>query len=110
MATLAAVSSFSLTMVVVVFVYALGTGIPLYVIAKWGSNASQKFAFFKTESRKIRQVFGIIILGTALFIWTGTDRALQSWTLVNLPESWTQIATTFEKSVEVDALLEKLKR
>lgn len=109
MATLAAVSSFSLTMFAVVFAYAIGTGIPLYFIAKGGNAASQKLTFFKTENQKIRQVFGLIILATALFIWTGADRILQAWTLTNLPESWTQIATTFEKNVNVDKQLNQLK-
>lgn len=109
MATLAAVSSFSLTMVLVVFAYALGTGIPLYFIAKGGSAASRKLTFFKTENQKVRQVFGVIILATALFIWTGADKVLQAWTLSNLPESWTQLATTFEESVKVDKQLQNLK-
>lgn len=109
MATLAAVSSFSLTMALVIFAYALGTAVPLYFIAKGGSAASAKLTFFKTENQKIRQVFGLIILGTALFIWTGADRVLQAWTLANLPQSWTQIATTFEKNVNVNSQLQNLK-
>lgn len=109
MATLAAVSSFSATTVLIVFAYALGTAVPLYFIARGGSTASQKLTFFKTENQKIRQVFGLIILATALFIWTGGDRVLQAWTLTNLPQSWTQIATTFEKNVNVDKQLNQLK-
>ncbi|MBI2018586.1 DUF3179 domain-containing protein [Candidatus Daviesbacteria bacterium] len=109
MATLAAVSSFSLTMVLIIFAYAIGTGIPLYFIARGGSAASQKLTFFKTQNQKIRQVFGIIILATALSIWTGADRVLQAWTLTNLPESWTQLATTFESKVKVDTQLSELK-
>ena len=108
-ATLAAVSSFSLSAVFIALAYALGTGVPLYFIAKGGSRMSQKLSFVKKENQKIRQIFGLIILATALFIWSGTDRALQAWTLNNLPESWTQITTTFENSVNVDSQLEKLK-
>lgn len=108
-ATLAAVSSFSFSAILIAFAYALGTGIPLYFIAKGGAKASQKLTFFKTENQKIRQVFGVIILGTALFIWTGADRNLQAWTLQNLPESWTQLATTFESSLKVDTQLNELK-
>jgi len=108
-ATLAAVSSFSLSAVFIALAYALGTGVPLYFVAKGGSQVSQKLSFVKSQNQKIRQIFGLIILATALFIWSGTDRALQSWTLNNLPESWTQITTTFENSVNVDSQLEKLK-
>jgi len=108
-ATLAAVSSFSLSAVLIALTYALGTGIPLYFIAKGGSKASQKLRFVKKENQKIRQIFGIIILVTALFIWSGADRTLQTWTLNNLPESWTQLATTFENRFNVDSELDKLK-
>ncbi|MBI4038399.1 DUF3179 domain-containing protein, partial [Candidatus Daviesbacteria bacterium] len=109
MATLAAVSSFSFTIVVIVFAYALGTAVPLYFIAKGGSSTSQRLTFFKTRNQKIRQVFGIVVLATALFIWTGADRILQAWTLANLPQSWTQLATIFESSVKVDTQLNQLK-
>lgn len=108
-ATLAAVSSFSFSAILIAFAYALGTGIPLYFIAKGGAKVSQKLTFFKSENQKIRQIFGIIILVTALFIWTGADRKLQEWTLQNLPESWTQLVTTFEDKLNLDDQLKELK-
>ncbi len=108
-ATLAAVSSFSLSAVFIALAYALGTGIPLYFIANGGSKVSQKLSFVKKENQKIRQIFGLIILVTALFIWSGADRVLQAWTLNNLPESWTQLATTFENKFNVSTELDKLK-
>lgn len=108
-ATLAAVSSFSASLVFVAFAYALGAGVPLYFIAKGGSVVSRKLTFFKTESQRIRQIFGVIILGTALFIWTGADRTLQAWTLAHLPLAWTQLPTTFENSINVGKKLQRLK-
>ena len=108
-ATLAAVSSFSLSAVFIALAYALGTGIPLYFIAKGGSKVSQKLSFVKKENQKIRQIFGLIILVTALFIWSGADRLLQGWTLNNLPASWTQLATTFENKFNIGSELDKLK-
>lgn len=108
-ATLAAVSSFSIYSVLIAFSYALGTGLPLYFFAKGGSAISQKLNFVKTENQKIRQVFGIIVLATALFIWSGADRAIQAWTLINLPDTWTQIGSVFEKQFNVDSQLNNLK-
>ena len=108
-ATLAAVSSFSFSAVFIALAYALGTGLPLYFIAKGGSAVSQKLSFVKKENQKIRQIFGLVILVTALFIWIEADRALQAWTLNNLPTSWTQLATTFENRFNVDSQLSKLK-
>jgi len=109
-ATLAAVSSFSFSAVLIALAYAIGTGIPLYYIAKGGSNVSRKLDFVKKENQKIRQIFGLIVLASALFIWTGADRALQAWTLSNLPESWTQLPTTFEKQLKVDSQLQTLQK
>lgn len=108
-ATLAAISSFSFTAVFIALAYALGTGIPLYYIAKGGSAITNRLSFIKSENQKIRQIFGLIILATALFIWSGADKKLQAWTLKNLPESWTNITTTFESRLTIDTQLEQLK-
>lgn len=108
-ATLAAVSAFSFSAVLIALAYALGTGIPLYFIAKSGSKVIQKLSFVKKENQKIRQVFGLVILVTAFFIWSGADRAFQAWTINNLPDSWTQLVTTFENRFNVSSELDKLK-
>lgn len=107
-ATLAAVSSFSLSAVFIALAYALGAGIPLYFIAKGGSKISSRLAVVKQQNQKIRQIFGLIILATALFIWTGADRAFQAWTLENLPESWTQIVTQFEEGLNIEDQIQRL--
>jgi len=109
-ATLAAVSSFSLSAIFIALAYAIGIGIPLYYIAKGGSNISAKLSFIQKENQKIRQIFGVIVLASALFIWSGADRAFQAWTLSNLPESWAQLPTTFEKQLNVDSQLQNLKQ
>lgn len=109
-ATLAAVNQFSLGTVLIAFAYALGTGLPLYFIAKGGKVVTARLTVFRTNNEKIRQVFGIIVLATALFIWTGADRSLQAWTLAHLPASWTQLATTFEEKAHVNQSLQELKK
>lgn len=109
-ATLAAVNSFSLATVAIAFAYALGTGLPLYFIAKGGRTITAKLGIAKQNNPKIRRIFGIIILVTALFIWIGADRTLQVWTLSHLPESWTQLASTFEKKANVSKSLQEIKK
>lgn len=96
-ATLAAVNQFSAGTVFIAFAYALGTGLPLYFVAKGGKSVTARLGIFKQNNKQVRQVFGMIILATALFIWTGADRILQAWTLSHLPTSWTQLAATFEQ-------------
>lgn len=98
-ATLAAVGSLSLMSLLIAFAYALGTGLPLYFIAVSGSQFTNKLNFVKTQNQKIRQIFGLIILTTSLFIWTGADRAFQAWTLTNLPQSWTQLSVNFDNQI-----------
>lgn len=107
-ATLAAVNSFSFSTVLLMFSYALGTGIPLYFIAKGGNTITRRLGFFKQNSQQIRQVFGVVILATAVFIWTGFDRKLQAWTLEHLPSSWTQLATNFEQRFKARESLQSI--
>lgn len=102
-ATLAAVGSFSISMIFILLAYGVGAGIALYYIALGGSAISQKLTFIKNKNKEIRQILGIIILATALFIWSGTDRLFQAWTLSNLPDFWTQLPTKFEESINVDS-------
>ncbi|MDQ3099613.1 MAG: DUF3179 domain-containing protein [bacterium] len=108
-ATLAAVNQFSVWTIVIAFAYALGTGIPLYFIAKGGQKFTSKLTIFKTNNERIRQIFGVIILVTAMFIYLGLDRSLQAWTLQHLPSSWTQLASNFESKLKVDDSLQGLK-
>ena len=109
-ATLAAVGSFSFLAFLIAFSYALGTALPLYFIAKGGTAASQRLGFVKTYNQNIRQVFGLVVLATALMIYSGADRALQAWTLENLPESWTLVTTFFEESLVSDQELRVLEK
>lgn len=108
-ATLAAANSLSIETIFIAFAYAAGTGLPLYFIAKGGRSFTARLGVFKQNNQKIRQVFGIIIFATAMFIWIGTDRGLQAWTLTHLPESWTQLSPSFEKRLNVDRILQQLK-
>lgn len=109
-ATLAAVNSFSAGSILLVFAYALGTGAALYLIARGGSKVVSKLAFVKRNNQVIRQVFGVVVVLTALFIWTGLDRRLQTWTLNTLPASWTQLAANFENRFKTQETLQTLQR
>lgn len=108
-ATLAAVSSFSFVTFFITFSYALGVGIPLYFIAKGGRMVTANLGIFKYNNQLVRKIFGLIILVTALFIFTGYDRVIQAWTLSYLPQSWTQITSTFENKLNIQEVLNKLK-
>lgn len=108
-ATLAAVNSFSIAIVFIAFAYTLGIGFPLYYIAKGGSGVGVRLGIFRQNSVKMRQVFGVIILLSALFISTGADRAVQSWMLLRFPQSWTRLSPMFEEKINVTKLLQELR-
>jgi len=109
-ATLAAVNSFSSSTTIIAFAFALGTGIPLYYIAKGGRSITAKLNIFKQKNQQIRQLFGAIIIATALFIWAGGDRGLQAWTLSHLPESWTQVGSLFQNNKYVKKSLLEIQK
>jgi cytochrome c biogenesis protein CcdA len=108
-ATLVATNAFSPISVLLVFFYALGTGVPLYLIARGGRTVSQKLTFFKKNHELVRSVFGTVILLTALMIFFGIDRAIQTRTLDVFPSFWTQLASTFENAWHVSDNLRRLK-
>ncbi len=99
-ATIAAINKLSLGTVLLVISYALGVGLPLWLAADKGSDFTSKLSFFKTHSLGIRKVFGVVIVVTALFILSGGEKKLQTWLLDTLPESWTQISTSFESKFD----------
>lgn len=80
-ATVATLSAINLTVImsiITISVYSFGVAIPLYLIATGSAFFSKRLSFIKTNGEVVRQVFGLIILLTALFIWTGADKYFQS--------------------------------
>jgi len=91
--------------IIITSAYGLGIGLSLWVIALGGKKILDRFGFVKTKNSHIRQWFGVIIVLTALSILVGLDRSLQTWTLKNLPESWTQAGSFLQDS---DLIRDKL--
>lgn len=104
-ATLAAVNSFSGSSILLVSTYSAGIGLGLYLIAKGGTNVASRFSFFREKSQFVNRIFGLVIIGTAVFIATGGDRALRTWTLSLLPEAWTQLPTRFENFFNINQFI-----
>lgn len=94
--TLAAVNNLSLASVALVLAYAVGVGVPLWLIATQGSRFTSKLNFVKKNPVLVRQVFGIILMLTSIFVYFGYEKRLQVWFLDNLPESWVTVAASVE--------------
>jgi cytochrome c biogenesis protein CcdA len=108
-ATLSATQTVTMSTFFITLSYAFGVSAPLYFIAKSGTSLSNRLGFVKKHNQNIRQMFGIVILFTALAMVSGFDRSLQAWTLNALPQSWTQIGTEFESKLNVNQLLKSIK-
>ena len=110
LATIAALSttrSVNSQVVLITFVYMMGTGIPLLLFATFGSNLLSKSRILSPFTGRIQQLFGVIIIATALLIWTGYDRVLQA-RLLNFFPGYSELIYKIEQSNQVQEQLNRL--
>lgn len=107
-ATLAATGQVSLSVVLVTFSYVLGVGIPLFIFAYGGQEIFARTRFLSSQLGKIQQIFGIIMLLTALAIYTHYDTYLQAQ-LLNLFPQFSSTLNSFESNPAVKKQLDVLK-
>ena len=84
-ATLAATQAVNLDIILVTIAYVTGIGIPLFIFATLGNRLFTKTRFLSPYTQKIQQVFGVIMILTALAIFTGYDRIIQAKLLDSIP-------------------------
>src|SRR3990167_9042791 len=58
-------------------VYVIGLGIPLFIFATLGSHLFTKTRFLSKYTGRIQQIFGIIMILTAISIYTNYDKVIQ---------------------------------
>jgi cytochrome c biogenesis protein CcdA/thiol-disulfide isomerase/thioredoxin len=105
---LAATQDISLASVLVVIAYAIGSGIPLLAIAYGGRSVIQKVPFLSKNLGKVQQVFGIIMILTAVLIAVNVDVLVTVWLTDRLPSRWTSSLSAFENSDVVNQQLGNL--
>ena len=105
---LAATQDVSLASVLVVIAYAIGAGIPLLAIAYGGRSVIQKVPFLSKNLGKVQQVFGVIMILTAVLIAVNVDVLVTVWLTDRLPSRWTAALTAFESSDVIDQQLGNL--
>lgn len=84
-ATLAATQAVNLDIILVTIAYVSGIGIPLFIFATIGNKLFTKTRLLSPYTAKIQQVFGVIMILTALAIFTGYDRIIQAKLLDTIP-------------------------
>lgn len=107
-ATLAATQAVSFGIVLVTVFYLIGIGIPLFIFSIGSSGVFSKVSFFSKYTGRVQQIFGVVMILTALAIYTGYDRTLQAKLLDFFP-SYTNFLNKLENTGGVQKQLEELK-
>jgi thiol-disulfide isomerase/thioredoxin len=71
-----------------------------------GRQLLQRFPFFTRNSEKIQKTFGVLMLVTAVALFTGLDRSFQTWILKVFP-SYGSGLTALEENAAVQKAIEE---
>ena len=107
-ATLAATRTVNFEIVLVTIAYVVGLGIPLFIFATLGSHLFTKTRFLSKYTGRIQQMFGVIMILTAVAIYTNYDKVIQVKLLDAIP-SYSNFLYKLESSKSVQEQLDKLK-
>jgi cytochrome c biogenesis protein CcdA/thiol-disulfide isomerase/thioredoxin len=108
--TLAATQTITFGAALVVIFYAIGSGIPLLLIAYGGRAFINKVSFLSRNLEKVQQTFGAVMVLTALLIAFNMDTLVTSWVTEMVPSSWTTSLNSFESNPVVSSQLIQLKQ
>lgn len=107
-ATLAATGRVNADVVLITIAYVLGVGIPLFIFAYGGQQLALKTRGISANLGNIQKIFGIIMILTALAIYTNYDKYLQSQLLNAFPQ-FSAAVNGFEQNSAVKSQLDVLK-
>ncbi len=107
-ATLAAVGNVSTSLVLVTLFYTIGVGIPLFFFAYGGQTLVIKTRFIGKYTGQIQKIFGVIMILTAVAIYTNYDTVIQAKLLDIFPQ-YSQALNGFESNSAVKQQLDILK-
>ncbi|MCB9813105.1 MAG: redoxin domain-containing protein [Pseudomonadales bacterium] len=105
--TLSATSSITLTSVFITLAYALGTAIPMLFITYSGRRIFEKLPGLLSHTTQIQQMFGVIMIFTALAIYMNFDLKFQVYILDKFP-GYGEGLTSIEDNEIVRTQLDKL--
>jgi cytochrome c biogenesis protein CcdA/thiol-disulfide isomerase/thioredoxin len=107
-AVLAGSNKVSLQTVIVTLFYVLGLSIPLFGFAVGGQRLLAKSRFMSKHTGRIQIVSGVVMIVTALAIYTNYDKTLEA-KLLSVAPSYTNALTSIERTSSVTKALAKLK-
>lgn len=77
-ATISASQTISFSQVTTILAFAAGLAIPLLILAQGGATLMAKSRFLSSYTGKIQQIFGVVVVTTAVMIFFNLDRQLQA--------------------------------
>ena len=107
-ATLAATGKVTLAVVLVTLAYVIGVGIPLFIFAYGGRQVVTRTRFLSAHLGRIQQGFGVIMILTAVAIYTNYDRLIETKLLNAFPQ-FSASLNGFETNTAVAQQLDALK-
>lgn len=87
--------------------YSLGTAIPMLIIVYTGRAVFSKIPWLLANTKRIQQIFGIVMIATAVALYANVDRKFQTWVLETFPQYGTGL-TKFEENAAVKQQLDQL--
>jgi len=105
--SLALTGSVTSTAFFITLAYSLGTALPMLLITYTGRTVFQKVPGLLANTKKIQQVFGVIMMATAIGLFFDIDRKFQIYFLQTFPQYGTGL-TKFEDNNAVKNQLDKL--
>ncbi|MBI4137523.1 cytochrome c biogenesis protein DipZ [Candidatus Roizmanbacteria bacterium] len=106
--TLASTRAVSLEVILMMTVYIIGVGIPLFLFALFGQRLFGANRALAKHTGRIHQLFGVVMILMAIAIYTGYDRTLQANLLDAIP-SYSQFLNKLEGNKAVEEQLDRLR-
>lgn len=102
--SLALTGNVSISAFVITAAYAIGTAIPMLMIMKGGQALLQRHSWLTSNTNKIQQAFGVVMILTAISIGFNWDRQFQTWVLAKFPQYGVGLTKIEEVKVVQDRL------
>ncbi len=106
--TLAATQQVTASTVAVIVAYAIGAGIPMLGIAYGGRAIVQRSRRLVRYGGRVQQVFGVLMLATAVLMVFNLDVEFTVWATTTLAPSWTNTLQSIERVDAVKTQLDSL--
>ncbi|NNM54830.1 MAG: cytochrome c biogenesis protein CcdA, partial [Spirochaetales bacterium] len=80
--------------------YSVGAAVPLLLLVLGGQGLLKRFPGLVKNTGKIQKIFGVVMVLTALALFTGFDRTVQTWLLETFPQYGSSLNVDNQNTVQ----------